>query len=298
MVAHLADDLIGELGAGVVHHAHDRADLELRVQVAPDEVDVAQQLAESFERVVLALDRDEHLLGRAEPVDGEQAERRRAVDEDVVVVVEHGVDRPPQPGLPAERRDQLDLGAGEVEAGRGDEQALDVGRLDAVLQRHLVHQHVVHRGLQAAVLDAQPGRGVALGVEVDDQRALAELGEAGADVDRRRRLADAALLVGDGDDPGELGDRAGTATPSAARRGGGGVAGASGSVGGGRSAARVGSQDGRRLASTGGRLAASSGKLIDGSSGAGDEVDRPTAWRGGGHWSSTDVFHVEHRADG
>ena len=43
---------------------HDRADLERRVEVALDEVDVAQQLAEALERVVLALDRHQHLGGR------------------------------------------------------------------------------------------------------------------------------------------------------------------------------------------------------------------------------------------
>ena len=68
-------------------------DLERRIEVALDEVDVAQQLAEPLERVVLALDRNQHLVRRVETVDGQQTERRRTVDEDVVVVVEHGVDR-------------------------------------------------------------------------------------------------------------------------------------------------------------------------------------------------------------
>ena len=276
VVAHLADDLIGELGAGVVHHAHDRADLERRVEVAPDEVDVAQQLPETLERVVLALDRDEHLAGRAEAVDGQQAERRGAVDEDVVVVVEHGLDRPPQPGLPAERRDELDLGAGEVEAGRGDEQALDVGRLDAVLERHLVHQHVVHRRLEAAVLDAEPGRGVALRVEVDDQRALAELGQAGADVDRRRGLADAALLVGDGDDAGERD----------ARR---------------RRSAATSTSGGRRSAGAGWPREGSSRDGLFGRARADRSGPPGTAWRGDrGRVKRPSavaaMFHVEHRA--
>ena len=42
------------------------------------------QLAEALQRVVLALDRDQHLLAGHQRVDREQAERRRAVDEDVV----------------------------------------------------------------------------------------------------------------------------------------------------------------------------------------------------------------------
>ena len=44
------------------------------------------ELAQPLEGVVLALDRDQHRVGRGQGVDGEQAERRRAIDEDVVVV--------------------------------------------------------------------------------------------------------------------------------------------------------------------------------------------------------------------
>ena len=89
-----------------------RADLERRVEVRLHQLDVAQQLAETLEGVVLALDRDEHLVGGGQAVDGEQAERRRAVDEDEVVVAAHGLERPPQLELPAERGHELDLGAG------------------------------------------------------------------------------------------------------------------------------------------------------------------------------------------
>ena len=46
--------------------------------------------------------------------------------------------------------------------------------------------------------------GVALGVEVDDEDPVAQLGEGGAQVHGGRGLAHATLLVGDGDDPGQL----------------------------------------------------------------------------------------------
>ena len=58
---------------------------------------------------------------------------------------------------------------------------------------------------------AEAGGGVALGVEVDDQDPVAQLGQGRAQVDRRGGLAHAALLVGDGHEPGERRD---------ARRGG------------------------------------------------------------------------------
>ena len=63
----------------------------------------------------------------------------------------------------------------------------------------LVDDDVVDGGVVAA---AQPeaGRGVGLRVEVDEQDADAPGRQLGAEVDRGRRLADAALLVGDCED--------------------------------------------------------------------------------------------------
>ncbi len=92
----LLHDLVAQLGPGVVHHEHDGAQLERLVEVLLHEGDVAQELAEAFEGVVLALDRDEDLGGRGEPVHGEQAERRRAVDVDEVVVVADLLEGPPE----------------------------------------------------------------------------------------------------------------------------------------------------------------------------------------------------------
>ena len=53
------------------------------------------------------------------------------------------------------------------------------------------------------MLMPEPRAGVALRVEVDDEHPVAEVGQAGAEVHRGRGLAHAALLVGDGHDPGQ-----------------------------------------------------------------------------------------------
>ena len=50
------------------------------------------QLGEALERVVLALDGHEHLLGRRERVDGDEPEGWRGVDHDEVEVVEDRLD--------------------------------------------------------------------------------------------------------------------------------------------------------------------------------------------------------------
>ena len=63
-------------------------------------------------------------------------------------------------------------------------------------------EHVVHRFLERVRVDALGHREVALRVHVDAQHAVPLLGEGGREVQRRRRLGHAALLVGERDDLG------------------------------------------------------------------------------------------------
>ena len=201
-----------EVGAAVVHRQQDRRDRELRVEVPLDQLDVVEQLAEALERVVLALDRDEHLARGDERVDREQPERRRAVDEDVVEVLlelaEVGVERGAQPLLARDERDELDLRAGEVDRRRHAPQPGELrAALDDVAHGRVVDDDVVDARRLRPVLDAERGRCVALRVEVDDQHARARLGQGRGEVHRGRGLADAALLVRDGEDAGALRQR-------------------------------------------------------------------------------------------
>ena len=66
----------------------------------------------------------------------------------------------------------------------------------------MLHEHVVHRRLERVGVDPLRHRQVALRVEVDAQHAVALLGEGDREVQRRRRLGDATLLVGEDDDLG------------------------------------------------------------------------------------------------
>jgi hypothetical protein len=67
-----------------------------------------------------------------------------------------------------------------------------------LLGRFGSEQGVVDGRVQPWLLDAKPGRGVALGIEVDDKGPALGEGEAGGEIDGGRRLADATLLVDDG----------------------------------------------------------------------------------------------------
>src|SRR5699024_7117056 len=115
-------DLVGKLGPAVIHGEQDGGQVDARAEVSSDHVDVAEQLTETLQRVVLALDGDQYLPGGDHAVDGEQAERGRAIDEDVVVGAVQVGDRLTQTGFPRHQRDQLDLRPGQVDGGRNTPQ--------------------------------------------------------------------------------------------------------------------------------------------------------------------------------
>ena len=87
-----------------------------------------------------------------------------------------------------------------VPARKGLGRGLEVlePRLDGDLVERRAVEEVVRGGALGAL--AEPGGRVGLRVEIDDERAGARLGEAGGEVHGGRRLADAALLVGERED--------------------------------------------------------------------------------------------------
>ena len=73
-VADLVDDLSREVCSLVVHRHQQPFDFEIGIQGAPDTIDRVHQISDSLEGQVLALDGDQHRVGRGQGVDREQAE--------------------------------------------------------------------------------------------------------------------------------------------------------------------------------------------------------------------------------
>ena len=207
----------------VVHGQHDAVDGELRIERRLHLLDGLEQLRQTFEREELALQRHQDRVRRRHRVDGEQIERRRAIDQHVAVVgvrrrrcVFSARERVAQPEGAVARLADLELEAGEIQRRGRDVQPRHRGRNDRVAHRRLADQHVIGRAVAVAAVDAETGRGIALRIEIDDQHALADRRERGAEIDRRRGLADAALLVGERRTRG-LGRRVGAAILAIAR---------------------------------------------------------------------------------
>src|SRR5690606_31411903 len=107
--ASLLGHLPGQVEATIVHGEENTFDVEPGVQPSLDETDRIQQLAQPFERIELALDGNQHRIRSGERVQGQQAQGRRAVDQDEVVLVTYLLQRFPKDRLPVRSRDELDF---------------------------------------------------------------------------------------------------------------------------------------------------------------------------------------------
>src|ERR1700722_13332593 len=195
--------LPGVQGSRVVHGGEQPVDGQLGAQPAGDLVDGLHQQRDAAQREVLALERDEHAVRAGKRVHRQQAQRRLAVDEDDVVVRYHRLQRAAKDELTADLVHELDLGAGQVDVARQQVHALDAGLHDHVMGGDTaLHQQVVDGRVQLVRLDAEAHRQGALRIEVHEQHLATLLRQRGAEVDRRGGLADAALLIADGGDPG------------------------------------------------------------------------------------------------
>ena len=189
--------LLGVDGPRVEHGRQDALDLHSRVEVLTDHLERVLKLDQPPHGEILALYGDDHLVGRGQGVDGQQPEAGRRIDADEVVVVDHGRKRLLERALAADLRAHRDLGPGEVDRGDRD---VDLALGDHLANRDVVDEHVVHARLDLVGIDALAHGQVPLRVEVDAEDAMAGLGERDREVERGRRLGDAALLVREGDD--------------------------------------------------------------------------------------------------
>ncbi len=102
------------------------------------------------------------------------------------------------------QRHQLHLGAGQFTVGTQHPVAALVRQHGRLFHGCGFEQHVVHRKLQRALVHARTHGGIALRVEVHHQHALADLGQAGGEVDGGGGLANATLLVGNAKNLGHV----------------------------------------------------------------------------------------------
>ena len=98
--------------------------------------------------------------------------------------------------------DELHLGADELAVGGHEGQVRQVRLAGDLFEGGRSAEPVVGGAGESGLVHPETGRGVPLRVEVHEQDRALEDRESRRETDRRRRLADPALLVRDGENPG------------------------------------------------------------------------------------------------
>ena len=197
----LVEHLLRQAGARLELVDHDAFHLQLLVVVLAQFVDLLQEAVQRLAREAVAVEGDQHAIGSDQRRHGVEVQRRRGVQVDAVVVSRQLAEQFAQL---VDLVLLLQLGLQFGQLGRGGDQVQVVeGRLvdvDAALLGQPGGQHLLEEigDADRQLVAAQPGQvmaGVALGIQVDQQGAVALGGAHGGEVAGDARLADAALLV-------------------------------------------------------------------------------------------------------
>ena len=143
---------------------------------------VVAQLAEhavhhrnAFEGVILALQRHEQAVAGGKGVQGQNAQRRRAINENHVepLLFQNRLERIGDAQQMIFQPRQFQVGGAQIHFAGDHFQPLEGGAFDFVEQAAFAEQDAIGAGA-LGFFQAQPAGGVGLRVEVEQQHALAE----------------------------------------------------------------------------------------------------------------------------
>jgi len=126
-VPEVVRDLARQIGPFVVHREKDSLNLELMRERVAHLIDGIHELGYPFKRKELALDGDQHGLGRDEGIQREEIEGWGAVDKNVIVARPDLVENLLQPVLPIRQIDQFKVRGDEIFVSGNDIQPFALG---------------------------------------------------------------------------------------------------------------------------------------------------------------------------
>lgn len=202
MQADVADDLLGEIVPGIEHSQYDTLDIEARIDRLPHLIHRLQQLAQAFKRKKLALQWHENRMRRRHRIHRQEIEGGRAVYQHIGIG--EGIHRSQSLSKPEDAvrfLGNFHFDAEQIHGRRHDGKIRHRRILCNLADGMGPHHQLIGRQMPGTTLDPEPGAGIALRIEIDDQHPFADGGERRRKIDGRRRFTDAALLIGNSDNP-------------------------------------------------------------------------------------------------
>ena len=189
----------------------DAVDFEIGIKcvIDLDGLDEVIDVAETVNREHGRLGDDNHIVSRHECVQSGKAERRRAVDDDIVVDIHRRLEGSLEAKLATETLGEYRVEVLHRDIARDDVAA--VHELDAIRERGLrLLEQVENRKRIGCGLGLHPRRDVRLRIHVDQEDVIATLGHALAESLARGGLPHAALVVNHCNSPCDLRHAIGT----------------------------------------------------------------------------------------
>ena len=160
-------------GALVIHRKDDAFDGKIGVQCSPDPHEGVQELRNPFERQVFALNWNQDRVRRGKALRVRRPSAGgQSITMNCVIVLYSARESLLQLIFSILGCDQLDFCAHKILIRRDEIQSIDLSFKDDFFEGLAEHQGVVERAPCGILRKANSGRGIALGIAIDQKRAL------------------------------------------------------------------------------------------------------------------------------
>ena len=197
MTAHFLGHLGGEIGTAIKHGQGHTENIQTGVQTLFHHAQRCHQVAETFQRIVFALDRDQNAVRSTKAVQSQQFQRRGTIDEDQIILIFHPMQGRTQTMVGIGNTQQFHTGAGKV--CMAGQHIAELGAHNGVLNRYIIDDHIVSRMLDFSFVNAQAGRCVGLRVEIAEQDFQSKIMEGSRQIHCGSGFTHAAFLIDDSD---------------------------------------------------------------------------------------------------
>lgn len=198
--AKIGRNLAGKRGALVVHRQDDAFDFEFRIQIAANTHEGVEKLGNAFESQVFALDGDEDGVACGERIQREEIERGRAIENQEIILGFQRLDGLLELKFAIFEFHHLDRGARQVFIGGKQFEVFERGFLDNRGGGFREQDDVIEGVAGGISGKAEAGRGIGLGIAIEQEGFQAFGGEGSGQIDCGGCFANPAFLVGDSDD--------------------------------------------------------------------------------------------------
>ena len=168
----------------------------MRIQLGLDNLDSVEQLAYTFKRKILALHRYYYTIGRSKRIDCDQAQRRAAVNQYVVIVLNHWRKHIQHDSLAVAAVQHLYFCSYKVNVTGDYIQILNIRTVNGLAHINPVNQAIVYCAIHLSAVYAKTTGGIGLRVRIYQQHLLFQGCQRRCQIHTGCSLTYATLLVG------------------------------------------------------------------------------------------------------